>query len=82
MKNIPYFLPAVYLARGRNRYGNTSATSYLGRGFSLLSYLPRVHERDHVHAKAMKTKDSSLYNHFRSLKNHATEVIKDNKLKY
>ena len=41
-----------------------------------------MYERDHVHAKAMKTKDDSLNNHYRSLRNHVTKVIQENKLKY
>ena len=41
-----------------------------------------MYERDHVHAKAMKTKDDSLYNHYRSLRNHVTKVIQENKSKY
>ena len=41
-----------------------------------------MYERDHVHAKAIKTKDNSLYNHYRSLRNHVTKVIQENKLKY
>ena len=41
-----------------------------------------MYERGRVHAKAMKTKDGSLYNHYQSLRNHVTEVTQDNKLKY
>ena len=41
-----------------------------------------MYDRDHVHAKAMKTKDDSLYNYYRSLRNHVTKVIQENKSKY
>ena len=41
-----------------------------------------MYERDHVHAKVMKTKDDRLYNHYRSLRNHVTKVIQENKSKY
>ena len=41
-----------------------------------------MYERDHVHAKAMKTIDDSLHNRYRSLQTHVTKVIQENKLQY
>ena len=39
-----------------------------------------MYERDHVYTKAVKTKDGSLYNHYRSLRNHVTNVIQENNI--
>ena len=39
-----------------------------------------MYKWDHVHTKALKTKSDSIYNPCRSLKNHVTKVMQENKL--
>ena len=41
-----------------------------------------MYKRDHVHAKAVRTKSDTLFDHYRSLRNQITKVIKENKQKY
>ena len=41
-----------------------------------------MYKRDHVHAKAVRTKSDILFDQYRSLRNQVTKVIKENKQKY
>ena len=41
-----------------------------------------MYERDHVHAKALSTKNGILFGQYRSLGNYFTEIINENKQKY
>ena len=41
-----------------------------------------MYKRDHVHAKAVRTKSDTLFDQYRSLRNQVTKVIKENKQKY
>ena len=41
-----------------------------------------LYKRDHVHAKAVRTKSDILFDQYRSLRNQVTKVIKENKHKY
>ena len=41
-----------------------------------------MYKRDHVHAKAVRTKSDILFDQYRSLWNQVTKVIKENKKKY
>ena len=61
---------------------NKNAPIKVSRLESTPDVVIRMYERDHVHVKAMKTNDSSLYNQYRSPRNHVTKVIQENKLKY
>ena len=41
-----------------------------------------MYKRDHVHAKAVMTKNDILFDQYRSLRNYVTKIIKENKQKY
>ena len=41
-----------------------------------------MYKRDHVHAKAVRTKNCKLFDQHRSLRNYVTKIIKENKQKY
>ena len=41
-----------------------------------------MYKRDHVYAKAVRTKSNILFDQYRSLRNQVTQVIKENKQKY
>ena len=41
-----------------------------------------MYKRDHVHAKAVRTKNDILFDQYRSLRNYVTKIIKENKQKY
>ena len=41
-----------------------------------------MYKRDHVYAKAVRTKSDILFEQYRSLRNQVTKVIKDNKQTY
>ena len=41
-----------------------------------------MYKRDYVHAKAVRTKSDTLFDHYRSLRNQITRVIKENIQKY
>ena len=41
-----------------------------------------MYKRDHVHAKAVRTKNDILFGQYRSLRNYVAKIIKENKQKY
>ena len=41
-----------------------------------------MYKRDHVHVKAVSTKNDILFDQYRSLRNYVTKIIKENKQQY